>query len=107
MAAPKQSVRISSTPPRASTQSGRARNGEWVLEFEATERQQPDPLMGWVGSGDTQNQVRLRFDTREQAVAYAEANGLAYEIEEPKPARIKPKSYADNFRFGRTENWTH
>ena len=107
MAAPKQLVRISSTPPRSSTQSGRARNGEWVLEFEASERQQPDPLMGWVGSGDTLNQVRLRFDTREQAVAYAEANGLAYQIEEPKPAHIKPKSYADNFRFGRTENWTH
>lgn len=107
MAAPKQLVRISSTPPRCGTQSGRARNGEWVLEFEAAERQQPDPLMGWVGSGDTQNQVRLRFDTREQAVAYAEANGFAYEIEEPKPVVFRPKSYADNFRFGRTENWTH
>jgi len=78
-----------------------------VLEFAVAERQQTDPLMGWVGSGDTQNQVRLRFDTREQAIAYAEANGLAYDIEEPKPDRIKPKSYADNFRFGRTENWTH
>ena len=63
--------------------------------------------MGWVGSGDTHNQVRLRFDTREQAVAYAEASGLAYEIEEPKPVHIKSKSYAENFRFGRTENWTH
>ena len=107
MAAPKQLVRISSTPPRYATQSGRARNGEWVLEFAVAERQLTDPLMGWVGSGDTQNQVRLRFDTREQAIAYAEANGLAYDIEEPKPDRIKPKSYADNFRFGRTENWTH
>ena len=106
MTDPKMKARIY-VPPRSAMTSGKGRTHGWVLEFAAAERQQPDPLMGWVGSGDTQNQVRLRFDTREQAVAYAEANGLAYEIEEPKPARIKPKSYADNFRFGRTENWTH
>ncbi len=107
MAAPKQPARISSTPPRCATQSGRARNGEWVLEFAPGEKSRIDPLMGWAGSGDTPGQVRLRFDTREEAIAYAGANGLAYDVEEPKPARIKPKSYADNFRFGRTENWTH
>ena len=94
-------------PPRSTMTSGKGRTRGWTLEFVPAERQQADPLMGWVGSGDTQNQVRLRFGTREQAVAYTEANGLAYDIEEPKPAQIKPKSYADNFRFGRTENWTH
>ena len=104
---PKQLARISSTPPRAATQSGRARNGDWVLEFEPGERQRLDPLMGWSGSGDTNGQVRLSFETREEAIAYAEANGIPYEVEEPKPVRIKPKVYADNFRFGRSENWTH
>jgi hypothetical protein len=103
----RQLARISSTPPRAATQSGRARNGNWVLEFEPSEQMRLDPLMGWAGSGDTRGQVRLRFGTREEAIAYAEANGLAYEVEEPKPHRIKPKVYADNFRFGRSENWTH
>ena len=94
-------------PARNAMQSGTARTRGWVLEFVPAERQQPDPLMGWVGSGDTDNQVRLHFDTKEQAVEYAEANGLAYEVEEPKPVSFRPKSYADNFRFGRTENWTH
>jgi hypothetical protein len=88
-------------------QSGRGKSQGWVLEFEQAERKRIDPLMGWSGSGDTQGQVRLHFDTREQAVAYAEANGIAYAVEEPKPHRIRPKSYAENFRFGRTENWTH
>ena len=63
--------------------------------------------MGWAGSGDTNAQVSLHFNTSEDAVAYAEAQGLAYEVEEPKPVRIKAKVYADNFRFGRTDNWTH
>ncbi|HYZ32140.1 MAG TPA: ETC complex I subunit [Crenalkalicoccus sp.] len=94
-------------PPRSAMQSGRGNTLGWVLEFEPGERLRLDPLMGWAGSGDTNGQVRLHFETREQAVAYAEANDIPYEVEEPKPVRIRPKSYADNFRFGRTDNWTH
>jgi len=106
MTAPKPPARIF-VPPRSTMTSGRGRTQGWVLEFVPAERQQPDPLMGWVGSGDTSNQLRLHFDTRDEAVAYAAANGLAYELEEPPPKNVRPKSYADNFRFGRAENWTH
>jgi hypothetical protein len=64
--------------------------------------------MGWWGSGFTQGQVRLSFDTCEQAVAYAQANGIDFEVEQPPQRKpIKPKAYADNFRYGRAENWTH
>jgi hypothetical protein len=63
--------------------------------------------MGWIGGGDTQTQVRLHFETREEAVAFAERAGLTYEVELPHVRRIKPKAYADNFRYGRIENWTH
>ena len=106
MTNPKPPARIY-VPPRSTMTSGKGRTHGWVLDFVPAERQQPDPLMGWVGSGDTENQVRLHFDTREEAVAYADANGLTYEVEEPKPVVVKPKSYAENFRYGRTENWTH
>lgn len=96
-------------PPKSAMQSGRGRQEGWVLEFEPAEQKRIDPLTGWFGSGDTQAQVRLHFDTREQAVAYAERKGLRYEVEEPRPGRatLKPKSYADNFRWNRAENWTH
>ena len=106
MTAPRPPARIY-VPPRSTMTSGKGRTHGWVLEFVPTERQQPDPLMGWGGSGDTDRQVQLHFDTREEAVAYAEHNGIAYEVEEPKPIFFRPKSYADNFRFGRPENWTH
>jgi NADH dehydrogenase ubiquinone Fe-S protein 4 len=106
MPGPTKTARIY-VPPRSAMQSGRGRTQDWVLEFAPGEKQRVDPLMGWSGSGDTPGQVRLRFATREEAVAYAEANALRYEIEEPKPVRIKAKVYADNFRFGRTDNWTH
>ena len=95
-------------PPRTAMQSGWAKTKEWVLEFEADEKRVADPLMGWIGSGDTlSSQVRLRFPTREAAVAYAEANGIAYEVEQPAERVIRPKAYADNFAFTRAENWTH
>jgi hypothetical protein len=94
-------------PPRSAMQSGAANTHAWLLEFAPGEQQRPDALMGWAGSGDTEGQVRLRFASAEDAIAYAAARGLPYEVEAPKPHRIKPKAYADNFRFGRPENWTH
>jgi hypothetical protein len=94
-------------PPKTAMQSGWARTREWVLEYESDRRQRAEPLMGWIGGSDTISQVRLSFDSREAAEAYAKAHGVEYEVEEPKPRRIRPKAYADNFRFGRAENWTH
>ena len=94
-------------PPKSAMQSGYAGTHVWVLEFEPDSRNRPDPLMGWIGQGDTQTQVRLRFPTREEAIAYAEQNGIAYDLEITQVRRIRPKAYADNFRFGRRENWTH
>jgi len=95
--------------PKSAMQSGRARAGGWILQFEPLEAQRLDPLMGWPGSGDTRAQVKLGFPTAEAAAAWCEAKGLPYEIEPAPPIRaeIKPKSYADNFRFGRAENWSH
>ena len=93
--------------PKTAMQSGRAGTDEWVLEWEPGTRATPDPLMGWYGGAETQRQVRLRFETREAAVAYAEKHEIAYALELP-PIRVHvPKVYADNFKYGRSENWTH
>jgi len=94
-------------PPKNAMQSGWAGTHEWVLEFEQTEARRADPLMGWIGSADTQAQVRLRFPTRDDAVAYAVRHAIPYDLELPIERRPKPKAYADNFKAGRAENWTH
>jgi hypothetical protein len=94
-------------PPKNAMQSGRAATHEWVLEFEPSSPLRADPLMGWIGSADTQVQVRLHFDTRDEAVAYATKESLDYDLELPQVRRVKPRAYADNFRYGRIENWTH
>jgi hypothetical protein len=94
-------------PPKTAMQSGGARTREWVLEYESARPQRAEPLMGWIGGSDTISQVRLSFDSREAAESYAKAHGIDYQVEEPKPRHLRPKAYADNFRFGRAENWTH
>jgi len=95
-------------PPRSAMQSGTAGLGAWLLEFAPDIRQRLDPVTGWFGGLTTERQVRLRFTTREAAEAYAKAQGWAYSIESPPaPKVIRPKVYADNFKYGRAENWTH
>lgn len=94
-------------PAKTAMQSGEARTKDWVVEFEPSTAPSVEPLMGWTSSSDTQSQVRLAFDSKEEAIAYAVRNGLAYTLAEPKPRKPISKSYADNFRFGRPTNWTH
>ena len=84
--------------PKNAMQSGRARTDSWVLEYEPSEAQQPDPLTGWAGSGDTRDQIRLGFPTREAAIAYAEREGLAFTVIAAPERKLKLQAYADNFR---------
>ncbi len=94
-------------PAKTAMQSGQARTKGWVLEFEGAAPREVDPLMGWTSSTDMNAQVRLEFETKEEAIAYAERNGIPFRLSEPKPRRPVRKSYADNFKFGRREPWTH
>lgn len=96
-------------PARNAMQSGQANTRKWILEFDRDAHQVIDPLMGWTGSGDTRPQVRLKFDSRDEAVAYAEKHGLAYQIAEPhkRAQNIRPGGYGDNFAYSRRGAWTH
>jgi len=79
-------------------QSGKARFGEWVLEFESGRRKRPDPLTGWSGGADPQEQVRLTFPTLDAAKAYAERSCIDYHLVPPSEPKLKLQAYADNFR---------
>ncbi|ABD25800.1 ETC complex I subunit conserved region [Novosphingobium aromaticivorans DSM 12444] len=84
--------------PKNAMQSGKARTSDWLLEFEPAEARRPDPLMGWAGSGDTQSQVVLKFETLEEAQAYATRHGIEAHVIPTPPRKLKLQSYADNFR---------
>jgi hypothetical protein len=93
--------------PKSAMQSGNANAQSWVLEFVSADPPRPDPLMGWIGQTDTQSQVNMQFETKEEAVAYAERHAIPYAVELPHERSFRPKAYADNFKFGRMDNWTH
>lgn len=88
-------------PAKTAMQSGRAQTRKWVLEYEPTSPRRPDPLMGWATAQDTLNEVQLRFDTLDEAVAFADKHGLDYTVIAPHDSAEKAKSYADNFRYDR------
>jgi hypothetical protein len=94
-------------PARNAMQSGRANTKDWVLEFEPASARRPDPLMGWTSSSDMNGQIRLMFESREEAIAYAQRHGIAFQLLEPKEPKRIVKAYADNFSVDRKEPWTH
>ena len=72
-------------PAKTAMQSGNAKTKEWVLDYEPEQPREVEPLMGWTSSGDMRQQVRLHFDTAEEAVAYCERHGIAYQVFETTP----------------------
>ena len=94
-------------PAKTAMQSGKANAKDWMLEFEPESARLPDPLMGWAQSRDMNGQVRLPFDTREEAVTYAQAHGIPFRVMDPKPVKRVLKAYADNFASNRKQPWTH
>ena len=88
-------------PAKTAMQSGRAKTKLWVLDYEQASPRRPDPLMGWASAADTLNEVRLRFATLDEAIAFAKKHHLDYTVIEPQDRTPKPKAYADNFRYDR------
>ena len=96
-------------PAKTAMQSGTAKAKGWVLEFAPSSAREVDPLMGWTSSDDMDSQVRLRFDSREAAEAYAQARGIEFDVVDPHARRpnIRPGGYGENFATNRKGVRTH
>jgi hypothetical protein len=94
-------------PAKTAMQSGKAKAGTWILEYEPEVPLKVDPLMGYTSSSDMRRQIRLEFASEEDAVAYAERNRIPFRIVDDHPVAPRIQSYADNFRFNRPQPWTH
>ncbi len=92
-------------PTKTAMQSGRGKTKCWKLEYVPLGKGKPDALMGWNTMPDTRAQVHLEFPTQEEAVAYATAKNIPFEVLEPKEVKVKPKAYANNFAFDRRKSF--
>lgn len=94
-------------PARTAMQSGTAKTERWLLEYEPERPREIEPLMGWTSSSDMKSQIKLWFDTEADAVAYATRNGIPYRVEQPNEPVRRSIAYADNFKYSRSQQWTH
>jgi hypothetical protein len=94
-------------PARTAMQSGTGKTKQWVLEYEPEQPRVIEPLMGWTSSGDMKQQIRLCFDTEQEAVAYCERHGIPYEVSQSNEPARRVIAYADNFAYSRRTPWTH
>lgn len=94
-------------PAKNAMQSGKALSKVWRLEFELSRALHPDALMGWISGADTNGQVRLDFDTKDAAIAFAREHGIPHQVIDPPEAKRQIKAYSDNFAFRRREPWSH
>jgi len=86
-------------PAKSTMQSGRAKGQRWIMETEPESARRPEDLMGWTSSEDTLNQIRLSFDTLEDAISHATVKGWAYVVTAPQQRKLRPRNYGDNFRY--------
>jgi|SRR6516225_2277012 hypothetical protein len=94
-------------PAKSAMQSGTATSREWQLDYEPEQPRVIEPLMGWTSSSDMKQQVTLRFDTKDEAIAYCERHGIGYQLLDPKEPVRRRAAYSDNFAYNRKEPWTH
>ncbi len=95
------------SPAKTATQSGRGKALDWVLEFVPEQARSIEPLMGYTSSTDMKQQVRLRFETQDEAIANAKKNGIAYRVEIQRERRVPKIAYSDNFKYDRYMLWSH
>lgn len=94
-------------PTRNAMQSGVGKTKHWILEYEPEQARTVEPLMGYTSSGDMRSQIKLKFDSKDDAVAYAERKGIAFQVFEPHEPTRRKIAYSDNFAFTRLGQWTH
>ncbi len=94
-------------PAKTAMQSGRGNAQNWILEYDAEAARRIEPVMGWTSSSDMRSQLRLTFDSKEDAVQYCQRHNIPFKVVEPKERKLHKKAYADNFRFNRAQTWTH
>ncbi len=94
-------------PARNAMQSGKGNSNNWVLIHEPDGVRQIDPLMGYSSSSNMKSQIRLTFNSLQEAEEYAKRQGLTYRIEDAHEATPKVSLYTDNFKSGRKTPWTH
>ncbi|EJF75869.1 ETC complex I subunit [Bartonella alsatica] len=95
------------SPAKTAMQSGRRNTGFWVLEYEPLQAKMLEPLMGYTSTSDMNSQIKIQFNSKEEAIAFVCKNAIPYRVEKIHRSIRRVVSYSDNFRSDRQQSWTH
>ncbi|MBE3042051.1 ETC complex I subunit [Candidatus Bathyarchaeota archaeon] len=86
---------------KPATQSGQWKSHNWRMDWDILPmgHRWENPLMGWQSSADMMQGTQLNFDSKEDAVKFAEKQGYEYFVQEPNTRAFAPKVYANNFSY--------
>lgn len=85
-------------PTKNCMQSGTENTRLWQIQFEELERWE-NPCMGWGSSGDPVSSLKIKFTSKEQAIAFCEKNNWRWYTDKSQEKKRSKRSYADNFSF--------
>ena len=94
-------------PCKTNMQSGLKKTKSWIVEFQFDSSLKKDVLMGWNSSKNTTKQLKLQFDSLDDAISWCQNNSYEYRVDNQTFKKIKPKNYASNFSSNRKTSWTH
>jgi len=86
-------------PTKPATQSGNWHGMTWLMDWDPLPKghRWENPLMGWQSSADFMQGERIGFNSKEDAIKFANKQGYEYFVQEPNERKIVPKAYADQF----------
>ncbi|MDR0485069.1 MAG: ETC complex I subunit [Alphaproteobacteria bacterium] len=84
-------------PTRNLMQQGLAKKNVWKLVFVKEIDNKQEHLMGWTSSFETQSQIILEFNSKEDAINYATKKKLNFEVREPNASTLEKKDITFNF----------
>ncbi|KAG0044628.1 hypothetical protein BGZ83_010154 [Gryganskiella cystojenkinii] len=86
---------------KAATQSGIVNTGVWRLDFDTELKagRFENELIGWASSADYMQALAMKFNNKEDAIAFADKQGWEFTVQEPNQKIFKKKVYADNFKY--------
>jgi NADH dehydrogenase (ubiquinone) Fe-S protein 4 len=88
-------------PTKTATQSGDWHGHKWRIDWDVLSKghRWENPLMGWQSSADAMQGTRIDFNTKQDAIDFANKQGYEYFVQEPNERKRVPKAYATQFVY--------
>jgi len=83
---------------KSAMQSGVNNTKKWCLEALTFTQKKRNSIFSWTSAQGTQDQIKVYFNTLDEAIYFAQKNKIKYQLFKPNEKIRIIKSYASNFK---------